>query len=133
MQVRSVLPLQYLFCSSASLVLLSLCSVFIHRSKSHPCAASAIRKGISVSQRTWLQTVLSVQQCLTITCQLCCCTRNSRESRGVQSPTVCIPLAALSLGDACLAAWAVSGLCPCVIFTAETNVSSSSAKMRFET
>lgn len=86
----------------------------------------------SVTQSTWLQTVLSMQQCSGITCQLCCCTKNSRESRGVQSTIICIPLAALSLGDACLAAWAVSSLCPCVIFTAETKVSSSLARLRFE-
>lgn len=58
-----------------------------------------------------------------------------QEQQGEQRGAVpfCIPLAALSLGDACLAVWAVSSLCPCVFFTAETEVSSSLAKMTFET
>lgn len=73
--LTSAVPLLFIYLLSV----LSLCSVVIHQCKSHPCATSAIRKGISLYHiSTWLQTVLPMQQCLGITCQLWCCTRNSR-------------------------------------------------------
>lgn len=94
--------LSYL-CSTSSVHLPPQCPVSLqccHPPTQEPslCRFCHQEGDFSVSRSTWLQTGLPMQQCLGITCQLCCCTRNLRGAvhrylhpPGCSVPGWCLP------------------------------------------